>query len=273
VTIAQPFGHEIYPESSRSPLTSQALAPWLPGIAARGTVFRRKIGPQNVWLLATAAQGLSLPRRLWAPARQTGSAELALQLPWLPAWPALTTKPIHCVSDFNWTRVLSQATAEIRAELRQVRASFRRARYDSKHNSKPWQTYYFYLHGRPIKEHLAACPRTSEILAEIPHNAFHVCFSAIEPGGALHPHTGPTNTSLTAHLGLLNCRGSTLHVADQAREFKDDEVLIFDDSFVHWVENRGDDIRYTLMITVWHPDLNAAERALLRRIAPGYADF
>ena len=46
----------------------------------------------------------------------------------------------------------------------------------------------------------------------------------------------------------------------------DDEVLVFDDSFVHWVEHTGSRTRYTLMITFWHPALNPLERTLLRQV-------
>ena len=147
-----------------------------------------------------------------------------------------------------------------------MQQSFARAHYDSKHNAKQWNTYYFYLQGNAVEEHLRACPRTAEVLSKIPHNGFHVCFSAIEPGGSLHPHTGPTNASLTAHLGLANCAGARLWVAGESTRYCDGEVLVFDDSFVHWVENTGVTIRYTLMITFWHPELNALERAFLKQV-------
>src|SRR5262249_22790062 len=97
----------------------------------------------------------------------------------------------------------------------------------------------------------------------IPTNKNHVCFSAIEPGGKLQPHTGPTNTSLTAHLGLANCEGTSITVAGETRPYEEGKVLIFDDSFVHWVEHLGSKIRYTLLITLWHPELNGVERTLL----------
>ena len=132
--------------------------------------------------------------------------------------------------------------------------------------AKQWNTYYFYLQGKAIEEHLTACPRTAEVLSKVPHNGLHVCFSAIEPGGSLHPHTGPTNASLTAHLGLANCAGARLWVAGKVAGYRDDEVLVFDDSFVHWVENSGVAVRYTLMITFWHPELNPLERAFLRSV-------
>ena len=43
-------------------------------------------------------------------------------------------------------------------------------------------------------------------------------------------------------------------------------MLVFDDSFVHWVENNGTAVRYTLMITFWHPDLTWIERLFLSRV-------
>lgn len=50
-------------------------------------------------------------------------------------------------------------------------------------------------------------------------------------------------------------------------------VLYFDDSFVHWVEHSGNQTRHTLMITMWHPELNVIERgilgALIRAIPQG----
>ncbi len=39
-----------------------------------------------------------------------------------------------------------------------------------------------------------------------------------------------------------------------------------DDSFVHWVEDTGLKVRYTLMVTFWHPEMNMLERALLATV-------
>jgi aspartyl/asparaginyl beta-hydroxylase (cupin superfamily) len=154
---------------------------------------------------------------------------------------------------------------EIQKELHEVIGSFERARYDSDTNPKPWQTFYFYLEGRAVPENLARCPVTKTTLKEIPHNGLHVCFSAIQPGSSLNPHTGPTNASLTAHLGLANCKDSILSVAGQKRKYQEGEVLIFDDSFIHSASNHGSRTRYTLMITFWHPELNSLEISVLKQ--------
>ena len=105
----------------------------------------------------------------------------------------------------------------------------------------------------------------------MPINGAHVCFSAIQPGSGLNPHVGPSNTSLTAHLGLANCEGAKLFVADQALDYRDGEVLVFDDTFLHWVEHKGTKTRFTLMVTFWHPDLSPIERGFLRAVTKSVA--
>lgn len=246
----------------------QDLAPWLERIAARQSQVRQDVGVAKLALSGAVATGLSAPRRLQAGLRGRSEVILPrLQLPWFPLWPGLVGKPVHDPAEFPWTTMLRDAWTEIRAEMAAVRQRFQRAAYDSDINAKPWNTYYFYLRGRALPEHLRECPRTADVLARLPANRFHVCFSAIQPNGSLAPHTGPTNTSLTVHLGLENCQGARLFVADQVIDYRDGDVLIFDDSYVHWVEHTGTQTRCTLMITIWHPGLSSLERAYLNAAA------
>lgn len=237
-------------------------------IRAGAADFRKRVGRANIGLFTAAACLLAAPRLIVSRAAAKPAAEVLanLQLPWLPTWPGLVAAPLHDPLNHPWTRRLRQAAPEIREELASVRGAFARARYDSSDNEKPWTTFYFYLEGRPCRENLSSCPRTAAVLQSIPHNAFHVCFSALEPGGSLHLHTGPTNASLTAHLGLENCSGARLSVANRTAEYRDDEVLVFDDSFVHGVGNFSSAVRYTLMVTFWHPQLTYFERAFLRQV-------
>jgi aspartyl/asparaginyl beta-hydroxylase (cupin superfamily) len=250
------------------PGDSQPLDQWLAAIEASNITFQREAGAAKLGLFKAAAHVLAAPRLLRKRmiARPDRGLAPELQRPWLPRWPGLAAKPLHDPRDHPWTRRLRDAGPDIRRELSAVRARFARARYDSELNPKPWNTFYFFLQGRPVHENLAACPLTAALLREIPHNGFHVCFSAIAPGGVLHPHTGPTNASLTAHLGLANCAGARLWVAGETAKYRDDDVLVFDDSFVHRVDHDGTGVRCTLMITFWHPELHALERTFLRHV-------
>jgi aspartyl/asparaginyl beta-hydroxylase len=244
-------------------MSSVELAPWLERIHARRASVRSEVAPLHVNLFRLTSGVLSAPRRVFRGVPRQRPEAPDLQLPWLPVWPGLTAQPFHNPQDFPWVRALEDSVSEIRDELHQVERNFGRAAYDSDRNIKTWRTFYFYLNGRPVPEHLSACPKTSALLAQIPLNGLHVCFSAIEPGGVLQPHTGPTNVSLTAHLGLEGCEGSALWAAGQRQPYREGKVLVFDDSFVHYVQHEGSQKRYTLMVTFWHPDLNAAERGLL----------
>jgi aspartyl/asparaginyl beta-hydroxylase (cupin superfamily) len=242
------------------------LGPWIERIKARRQAVREDIAPREVNLLMFASKMLSAPRRLLKWLRGTKQQQNDMQLPWIPEFSGLASQPFHDPRTFSWVQALEDSVAEIRDELHQVQRDFGRAAYDSDRNVKIWKTFYFYLNGKPVPEHLDACPKTKAVLAQIPVNGLHVCFSAIEPGGVLQPHTGPTNASLTAHLGLEGCDGTAIWVAGERRPYVEGKVLIFDDSFVHWVEHKGDQLRCTLMVTFWHPEMNALERALVATI-------
>lgn len=246
----------------------EAIDDWLKTVRAENAAFRAKTGVVKLALFRVVTCLLAVPRLLAKALRREGWASSThdQQLPWLPLLPSLKTTPMRDLQDHPWTQRLGQALPEIKEELADVRRSFGLARYDSDLNPKRWTTYYFYLLGRPNREHLAACPRTAELLRQVPHNSFHVCFSAIEPGGSLHPHSGPTNGSLVAHLGLEGCTGARVWVAGKPADYGDGEVVVFDDSFVHWVEHTGTQMRYTLMITFWHPELTSLERLFLKQV-------
>jgi Aspartyl/Asparaginyl beta-hydroxylase len=239
------------------------IAPWVERIKARRQLIREEIAPRAVNFLMFASSVLSAPRRAVKALRGEKQQPAELQLPWLPAFSGLQPQPFHDPGKFPWVRALEASAADIRNELHKVQRDFGRAAYDSDRNVKTWKTFYFYLNGKPVEKHLDACPITKALLQQIPLNRLHVCFSAIEPGGMLQPHTGPTNASLTAHLGLEGCEGSAIWVAGEKRPYVEGKVLIFDDSFVHWVEHTGKQVRYTLMVTFWHPDMNGLERALV----------
>ena len=244
------------------------LDKWLAVVDQEVRDFRKSMGPVALAGWAATASLLSAPRTLrkTMDPQQRSGADRHLQRPWLPLWPSLEARPIHDLQSHPWTEILRQASADIREELWQVCDDFSRSQYQADVRAEQqWNTYLFYSRGRPCLRHLQACPRTRDVLAQVPHNALHVCFSILEPGGTLTPHTGPTNTMLTAHLGLANCDKAELWVNGETARYRDDDVLVFDDSFVHWARNDGAEKRYTLMITFPHPELNLLERQLIRQ--------
>src|SRR5262249_57029814 len=124
------------------------------GSKARRSLVKEEIAPREVTLLMLASQLLSAPRRLRKALMGVEQNESDMQLPWLPAFAGLESRPFHDTSRFAWARDLEASVGEIRNELHQVQRDFGRAAYDSDRNVKTWKTFYFYLNGKPVREHL-----------------------------------------------------------------------------------------------------------------------
>merc|ERR1719510_1716163 len=132
----------------------------------------------------------------------------------------------------------------------------------------------------------AKSPITCSLIETIPevrnNRRGQVKFSVMKSGTHVHPHSGPTNCRLRAHLGLQipppppqtvvkkesniveNSRENKakLRVADQYLSWKNGELFIFDDSFYHevWYESESKNPRLILIIDLWHPDLSEEKR-------------
>jgi hypothetical protein len=59
------------------------------------------------------------------------------------------------------------------------------------------------LHDFDLDEMQALCPKTMQILRDVPRIYRHSMFSAITPGTHIIPHNGPTNKKLRVHLGAF----------------------------------------------------------------------
>src|SRR3546814_9730732 len=74
------------------------------------------------------------------------------------------------------------------------------------------------------------------------------------------------NTQLICHLPLIVPDGCGLRVGAETRNWREGELLIFDDSFEHEAWNRGTSDRTILLFEIWRPDIDADEREQLTRI-------
>ena len=106
---------------------------------------------------------------------------------------------------------------------------------------------YMLVHGGQVHEaHLANFPTLQKLLtkagaplrADAASMVVGSCFfSRMRPGTHLRSHCGPTNLRLRVHLGIdVPSAGAwRLRVGDEAREWKEGECLVFDDSYEHEV--------------------------------------
>ena len=191
---------------------------------------------------------------------------------------------------FRWIPDLEDETDGIRRELQALlpTAASRERVFDSdeleaqnlrgQDVAPSWNGYYFFRHGERRADNCAACPATAAALDALPlsrvrEHGPEVLFSVFTAGTHLLPHRGVTNARLVAHLPLIVPTDCALRVADELHEWREGEVVVFDDTYEHEAWNRSGQVRVVLIFDIWNPFLTDVERAALAELIPGFGDF
>jgi hypothetical protein len=224
------------------------------------------------------------PRVAEALRMLAGEQPLYLQQPSMFYFPGLAQRPFFERSDFAWAGAVEAATDAIRAELLAmigspsdrfgpyVTASPDRPPPNNPLLDKPdWGAAWLWKDGAVADGMAALCPATLAALEcapqpVIPGRAPIALFSRLTPGTHIQPHHGMVNTRLICHLPLIVPDECGLRVGAETREWREGELLIFDDSFEHEAWNRGTSDRTILLFEIWRPDIDADEREQLTRI-------
>jgi beta-hydroxylase len=80
-------------------------------------------------------------------------------------------------------------------------------------------------------------------------------FALLPPGATLNPHRDPFAGSLRYHLGLITPNSRDCHIFVDGQEYfwRDGEDVIFDETCVHWVENKTDMTRVIFFADLERP--------------------
>lgn len=131
-----------------------------------------------------------------------------------------------------------------------------------------WARFYLCWYGREMPSARQACPRTTALLASIP-SVKAAMFASLPPGARLVRHRDPYAGSLRYHLGLVtpNDPGCRIVVDGQPYHWRDGEVVMFDETFVHHAENTTQSQRVILFCDIERPLWGAPLRGLNRWFA------
>lgn len=121
---------------------------------------------------------------------------------------------------------------------------------------KGWETFPLRMFGHDVKANLELCPMLAELLKnhdEVP-TAF---FSLMAPRKHLTAHYGPFKGILRYHLGLIipppESGDCFISVDDIHYYWKEGEGKLFDESYLHYVENNTNYSRIILFLDVKRP--------------------
>jgi beta-hydroxylase len=117
-----------------------------------------------------------------------------------------------------------------------------------------WKRFYLKWYGEPLASAETLCPKTVALLNSIP-SIKAAMFALLPPGSKLNPHRDPFAGSLRYHLGLItpNSEDCRIFVDGEMHSWGDGKDVVFDETYVHWAENRTDQTRVILFADVERP--------------------
>lgn len=117
-----------------------------------------------------------------------------------------------------------------------------------------WKRFYLKWYDDAHPSAKKYCPQTTELLRQIP-SVKAAMFTELPPHSVLNPHRDPYAGSLRYHLGVAtpNDDNCFICVDGERYSWRDNEGVIFDESYIHHVENNTDQNRLILFCDVDRP--------------------
>jgi len=131
-----------------------------------------------------------------------------------------------------------------------------------------WAGFRLQRLGVWMKNNCELFPNTVKLIkqSDCPLAVRGVIVARQEPNTGVKPHSDGRNCFLTAHFGLSVPPKCDITVGGETRNWKEDDCIIFDTSFLHATRNDSDEDRFVLIVDFWHPDLTHAEQEALEYI-------
>ena len=98
------------------------------------------------------------------------------------------------------------------------------------------------------------CPQTIDIVQSMP-NIQTAMISVLKPGAKIVPHKGLYSGCIRLHMGLItpNSDECFINLDGKSYSWRDGEVILLDDSYLHYVENNTKQYRVILFCDIVRP--------------------
>lgn len=162
---------------------------------------------------------------------------------------------------FNWVSNIINNYDAIRSEISDVvkRRKQEMPVYFNKslvEKGTKWKTYSMMFWNIPFKKQIRECAKTYSIIKDIP-GIVSCSVSMLEAGSRIKPHRGDTNAIIRCHIpitipGTLPENG--FRVGTTTKEWREGELLLFNDAEEHEAWNLSGSDRVILIIDVIRPE-------------------
>ena len=173
------------------------------------------------------------------------------------------TTPVLDSSLFPWTAEFETQWQTVRAELetilqhREALPLFQDIASDQYRiaSDEKWRAFAFYGFGYRSEQNSRLCPQTARLLDRVPgiENAF---FSILAPGKIIPSHNGVTRGLIRCHLGLIvppEPERCFIDIDDKRCTWQEGRTLLFDDTYLHAVQNSTEHERVVLLFDFLRP--------------------
>lgn len=117
-----------------------------------------------------------------------------------------------------------------------------------------WKRFYLKWYGDDLPSAQQMCPKTVALLRQLPQ-VKAAMFASLPPGARLVRHRDPYAGSLRYHMGLItpNDPACFIDVDGERYHWRDGEVVMFDETYIHFAENSTDKPRIILFADIERP--------------------
>jgi aspartate beta-hydroxylase len=125
----------------------------------------------------------------------------------------------------------------------------------SANDGRDWRLFILKAYGVANPQNMAACPVLSSVVEASP-DVLSASISFLAPRKHIPAHRGPFRGVLRFYLPLSmptaadGLPAAALRIHDREYRMKDGECLLWDDTYIHEVWNRSDDVRTVLLLDV-----------------------
>lgn len=153
----------------------------------------------------------------------------------------------------NWETIRDELT-EVLAEREQIPAFWEidpgQRRLTDDHL---WKMFVLRLGGVDVESNRDRCPQTAKLLDEVP-GLFSAYFSIISPGKRIPIHAGALKGIYRAHIALIIPEGDCwIEVGGERRHWVEGDGMVFDDTYLHQVQNNTPELRAVLFMDIVRP--------------------
>jgi beta-hydroxylase len=170
-------------------------------------------------------------------------------------------KPYIRVSNFpklsllrdNWQTIRNEALDLEREELIKGSDKYNDVGFNSFFR-RGWKRFYLKWYDDFHPSAKKYCPKTIELIQQVPQIKAAM-FAVLPAGSELLQHRDPYAGSLRYHLGLITPNSEKCHILVDGQRYvwKDGEDVLFDETYIHWAENKTNVDRIILFCDVERP--------------------